>query len=47
MLSSNALLPLVYWYGHPEMKRNPLLMDRLIRLLGETLTQRLEEASDG
>ncbi|KAN0112150.1 Pre-mRNA cleavage complex II protein Clp1 domain containing protein [Russula decolorans] len=46
ILSSNALLPLVYWYGHPDMKRNPLLMDRLIRLLGENVTERLEGDSD-
>ncbi|KAI0283090.1 hypothetical protein BGY98DRAFT_1094033 [Russula aff. rugulosa BPL654] len=46
ILSSNALLPLVYWYGHPQMKRNPLLMDRLIRLLGENVTERLEGESD-
>jgi polyribonucleotide 5'-hydroxyl-kinase len=47
MLSSNALLPLVYWYGHPEIKRNPLLMDRLIRILGENVTERLEGDSEG
>ncbi|KAF8478491.1 Pre-mRNA cleavage complex II protein Clp1-domain-containing protein [Russula ochroleuca] len=47
ILSSNALLPLVYWYGHPEIKRNPLLMDRLIRILGENVTERLEGDSDG
>jgi hypothetical protein len=29
------------------MKRNPLLMDRLIRLLGENVTERLEGESDG
>ncbi|KAF8503385.1 Clp1-domain-containing protein [Russula emetica] len=46
ILSSNALLPLVYWYGHPDMKRNPLLMDRLIRLLGENVTERHEGDSD-
>ncbi|KAH9996872.1 Pre-mRNA cleavage complex II protein Clp1-domain-containing protein [Russula vinacea] len=39
ILSSNALLPLI--------KRNPLLMDRLIRILGENVTERLEGDSDG
>jgi hypothetical protein len=29
------------------MKRNPLLMDRLIRLLGENVIERLEGDSDG
>ncbi|KAI0006202.1 Pre-mRNA cleavage complex II protein Clp1-domain-containing protein [Russula compacta] len=47
VLSSNALLPLVYWYGHPEIKRNPLLMDRLIRNLGENVMERLDAASEG
>lgn len=46
-LTSNALLPLVYWYGHPEIKRNPLLMDRLIRNLGENMNDRFERDSEG
>jgi len=46
-LSSNALLPLVYWYGHPEIKRNPLLMDRLIRNLGENVNDRFELDPEG
>ncbi|KAA1469407.1 hypothetical protein DENSPDRAFT_835025 [Dentipellis sp. KUC8613] len=41
-LSSNALVPLVYWYGHAETRRNPLLMDRLIRNLGENIRERSE-----
>jgi len=36
-LSSNVLLPFGYWYGHPHTKRNPLLLDRLIRNLGENI----------
>lgn len=36
-LSSNALVPLVYWYGHADIKRNPLLLDRIIRNLGENV----------
>lgn len=46
-LASNALLPLVYWYGHPEIKRNPLLMDRLIRNLGENMNDRFEHDPEG
>lgn len=46
-LSSNALLPLAYWYGHPETKKNPLLMDRLIRNLGENINDRFELDSEG
>ena len=41
-VASNALLPLSYWYGHAEMRRNPLLMDRLIRNLGENIRDRYE-----
>ncbi|CCM00528.1 uncharacterized protein FIBRA_02562 [Fibroporia radiculosa] len=39
-LVSNELLPLSYWYGHAETRRNPLLMDRLIRNLGENIAER-------
>lgn len=39
-LSSNALIPLSYWYGHAETKRNPALLDRLIRNLGENIRER-------
>ncbi|KAG7448081.1 uncharacterized protein BT62DRAFT_930162 [Guyanagaster necrorhizus] len=46
-LSSNALLPLVYWYGHPETRKNPLLMDRLIRNLGENVRERQENDPRG
>ncbi|KAI0748375.1 Pre-mRNA cleavage complex II protein Clp1-domain-containing protein [Daedaleopsis nitida] len=41
-ISSNTLLPLSYWYGHAEMRRNPLLMDRLIRNLGENIRDKYE-----
>lgn len=40
VLASNALSPLTYWYGHSEIKKNPLLLDRLIRNLGENVTER-------
>lgn len=41
-IASNALLPLSYWYGHAEMRRNPLLLDRLVRNLGENIRDRYE-----
>ena len=41
-LASNALLPLAYWYGHAETKKKPLLMDRLIRDLGDNIHDRFE-----
>jgi polyribonucleotide 5'-hydroxyl-kinase len=47
IINSNALLPLVYWYGHPEIKRNPLLMDRLIRNLGENVMERHDGNFEG
>ncbi|KAI0636507.1 hypothetical protein C8Q77DRAFT_1093114 [Trametes polyzona] len=46
-VASNALLLLSYWYGHSEMKRNPLLMDRLIRNLGENIRDRWEHDVPG
>lgn len=46
-LAANTLLPLAYWYGHPETKRNPLLMDRLIRNLGENVNERFELDPEG
>ncbi|KAH7910636.1 Pre-mRNA cleavage complex II protein Clp1-domain-containing protein [Hygrophoropsis aurantiaca] len=41
-LSSNALVPLSYWYGHADIKRNPLLLDRLIRNLGENVRDKCD-----
>jgi len=41
-LSSNALLPLAYWYGHAESKRNPLLMERIIRNIGENINDKYQ-----
>ncbi|PBK92963.1 hypothetical protein ARMGADRAFT_1012667 [Armillaria gallica] len=46
-LSSNALLPLAYWYGHPEARKNTLLMDRLIRNLGENVRERQDNDPRG
>ncbi|KAJ7510160.1 Pre-mRNA cleavage complex II protein Clp1-domain-containing protein [Mycena galericulata] len=41
-LSSNALLPLAYWYGHAETKRNSLLMERIIRNIGENINDKYQ-----
>ncbi|KAJ8523094.1 hypothetical protein ONZ45_g369 [Pleurotus djamor] len=41
-VSSNALFPLVYWYGHATIAKNPLLMERLIRNLGQNVDDRWE-----
>ncbi|KAF9564418.1 hypothetical protein CPC08DRAFT_705370 [Agrocybe pediades] len=46
-LTANALFPLAYWYGYSETKRNPLLMDRMIRNLGENLNDRFELDTQG
>ncbi|KAG6916611.1 Cleavage polyadenylation factor subunit clp1 [Tephrocybe rancida] len=46
-LPANALLPLVYWYGHAETRRNPLLMDRLIRNLGENVKDKYDVDAEG
>ncbi|CAK5277587.1 unnamed protein product [Mycena citricolor] len=46
-LSSNALVPLAYWYGHPEIKRNPLLMERIIRNLGQAIEDRYQVDAEG
>ncbi|KAJ4487672.1 Pre-mRNA cleavage complex II protein Clp1-domain-containing protein [Lentinula aciculospora] len=46
-LSSNAILPLVYWYGHAETKRNPSLMERLIRNLGVNVQDKFDQDPEG
>ncbi|KAG6868697.1 Cleavage polyadenylation factor subunit clp1 [Termitomyces sp. T159_Od127] len=46
-LPANALLPLVYWYGHAETRRNPLLMDRIIRNLGENIKEKYDYDAEG
>ncbi|KAF8891289.1 Pre-mRNA cleavage complex II protein Clp1-domain-containing protein [Infundibulicybe gibba] len=46
-LSSNALLPLVYWYGHAETKRNPHLMERLIRNMGDNVNEKYQLDVEG
>lgn len=40
--SSNALIPLTYWYGHTEIQRNPVLLERIIRNLGARIQERLQ-----
>ena len=46
-MSSNALVPVAYWYGHADTKRNPLLLDRLIRNLGENVWDKLADDTQG
>ncbi|KIK59491.1 hypothetical protein GYMLUDRAFT_169375 [Collybiopsis luxurians FD-317 M1] len=46
-LASNTILPLSYWYGHPDAKRNPLLMDRLIRNLGVNIQEKVDQNPEG
>ncbi|KAL1668606.1 hypothetical protein GGF50DRAFT_96568 [Schizophyllum commune] len=43
-MAANALVPLVYWYGHPDAKRNPRLLERLIRNLGMGVSDREDAA---
>lgn len=45
--AAHALLPLVYWYGHASTRRNPLLLDRIIRNLGENINDRWDVDPDG
>lgn len=46
-MASSALTPLVYWYGHPEIKRNPLLYERIVRNMGETIHDRFMNDPEG
>jgi polyribonucleotide 5'-hydroxyl-kinase len=39
-LGSSALNPLVYWFGHLELRRKVMLMERLIRNLGDNVLER-------
>ncbi len=38
--SSSALVPAVYWFGHAEPRQNTLLMERLVRNLGDNINSR-------
>lgn len=44
-LTTSALLPLVFWYGHADTKRNPRLYERLVIDLGEAVKARLKADS--
>lgn len=46
-LASNALIPLTYWYGNPDTKSNPQLLDRLIRNLGINVVERHDADPQG
>ncbi|EUC57845.1 mRNA cleavage and polyadenylation factor CLP1 [Rhizoctonia solani AG-3 Rhs1AP] len=39
-LSSSALLPVVHWFGHTDPKRNPQLVEKLIRTLANGVKQK-------
>ena len=40
-------MPLIYWYGHTEIQRNPVLLERIIRNLGTRVQERLEADPKG
>lgn len=42
-LSSSKLIPLVHWYGHPDVQKNPRLVEHLIRVLNNNVQERLED----
>lgn len=46
IIPSNALLPLVYCYGHTDVQRNHLLLDRVIRNLGASVQDRFEASPE-
>jgi polyribonucleotide 5'-hydroxyl-kinase len=46
-LGSSALLPLVFWFGHSELQKKVMLMERLIRNMGEFVIQRTEDEAKG
>lgn len=46
-ITSNALLPLVYWYGHGSVGKNPLLFERLIRNLGHVMDDKWDLDAEG
>jgi polyribonucleotide 5'-hydroxyl-kinase len=41
-LSSSKLIPLIHWYGHSDIRKNPRLVERLIRVLNDEIAERLE-----
>lgn len=46
-LASHALVPLVYWFGHSETRRNPILFERLIRNLGRDTLDKMDSDAEG
>lgn len=46
-LTSSALLPLVYWFGHVETRRNSKLMEKLMQTLAKKVNQRLQNDLPG
>ncbi|KAH8826944.1 Pre-mRNA cleavage complex II protein Clp1-domain-containing protein [Flagelloscypha sp. PMI_526] len=46
-LSSHALVPLVYWFGHAEARRNVLLYERLIGNLARDTLDKLHADPEG
>jgi polyribonucleotide 5'-hydroxyl-kinase len=46
-LGSSALLPLVFWFGHAELQKKIMLMERLLRNMGECVNQRTEDEAKG
>jgi len=33
-------MPVVHWFGYADLRKNPPLLDRLIRVLGEEIDER-------
>lgn len=42
-LSSSALLPMVYWFGHTEVKRNRQLVEKLVQNLANSVKQKAKQ----
>ncbi|KAG8887086.1 Cleavage polyadenylation factor subunit clp1 [Tulasnella sp. 332] len=40
-LTSSALVPMVYWYGHPDTKRNQPMMEQALQNLATTVKERM------
>ncbi|KAH6918292.1 cleavage/polyadenylation factor ia subunit Clp1p [Coprinopsis sp. MPI-PUGE-AT-0042] len=45
-LASHSVAPLVSWYGHTDTKKNVLLLDRLVRNLGDNVRARAESGDE-
>jgi polyribonucleotide 5'-hydroxyl-kinase len=42
-MTSSALIPIAYWFGHREPRRNVKLMDHLTECLGTAIEARMQE----